>query len=212
MNSKIIKTALKIVPNFLQQKAIAAAFNLVFVHKAKLPSGSKRIQVTISEFDKSWFITLNNAVFSPLKASHDSKIDIRLEADIATLLRAQDKRGLTEALKSGKLKVIADQENTQPFIEAIHSIQQPHIDHLITQGYAFLRMNPYGHIHFNTVTINDIKKPLDIDYIRDQALKLESNDLPMALKLMTLAHQARPEGPFIKQKLHDYQLRLNTGD
>jgi hypothetical protein len=212
MNIKIIKAALKIIPNSLQQKAIASAFNVLFVHKAKLPTESKRIKITISEFNKSWFITLNNGVFSPLKAEKQSDVDICFSADVNTILSLQYKHKLTEALNTGKLSVIANSSNTQQFTDAIHSIQQPHIDHLVTQGYAFLRMNPYGHFKLHTVTIRDIKKPLDIDYLRDEALKLESNNLPLALKLMTLAHQARPEGPFITQKVQEYQLRLNHRD
>ncbi|MCR9672207.1 hypothetical protein NB557_02915 [Vibrio alginolyticus] len=50
--------------------------------------------------------------------------------------------------------------------------------------------------------------PAQIDLIRDTALKLEDVDLITAYELMHLAHQLRPQGPFIKQKLDEYQIGL----
>lgn len=51
-------------------------------------------------------------------------------------------------------------------------------------------------------------QPKDIDLIRNAALKLEDTDLQMARDLMALAHKARPQGPFIRKKLSEYESKL----
>lgn len=47
------------------------------------------------------------------------------------------------------------------------------------------------------------------DFFRDLAVSLENNDLKSAHKLMELAHMVRPQGPFIKEKLTEYEKALN---
>lgn len=59
------------------------------------------------------------------------------------------------------------------------------------------------------ITLDNIKTPAQVDYLRDEAIRLESSDLAMAYKLMTLAYQARPSGSFIKQKFDEYTTKLN---
>lgn len=49
----------------------------------------------------------------------------------------------------------------------------------------------------------------DIDLIRDAALSLEENNLELAQRLMKLAHHARPNGMFIKNKLSQYEKNLD---
>lgn len=51
-------------------------------------------------------------------------------------------------------------------------------------------------------------KNKDINLMRDAAIKLEKTDLKMAHDLMAIAHNARPDGPFIKKKLFDYKAQL----
>ena len=50
-------------------------------------------------------------------------------------------------------------------------------------------------------------KPKTVDALRDLALKIESTDLETAKELMLMAHLARPNGPFIKQKLDEYNKK-----
>lgn len=59
-------------------------------------------------------------------------------------------------------------------------------------------------IDINTVTLADIQYSFDVDFLRDEAVRLESTDLSLAFKLMGLALEARPNGPFIKQKYEEY--------
>jgi hypothetical protein len=60
----------------------------------------------------------------------------------------------------------------------------------------------------DTVNFEDIKGGRDIDFLRDEAIRIENVDLEKALRLMELAHRARPSGPFIKDKVMEYRARL----
>ncbi|TLU67685.1 lipopolysaccharide biosynthesis protein [Thalassotalea litorea] len=48
----------------------------------------------------------------------------------------------------------------------------------------------------------------DADYLREEALNLEDSDLELAYRLMQRAHNIRPAGPVIKNKLQEYRQRL----
>jgi hypothetical protein len=63
-------------------------------------------------------------------------------------------------------------------------------------------------LNIDTVEFEDIKDSHDIDFLRDEAIRLENIDLEKALRLMELAHRARPDGPHIKNKLMEYRARL----
>lgn len=65
-------------------------------------------------------------------------------------------------------------------------------------------------IDIKTVCFEDIKNNSDIDFLRDEALRIESFDIETAFKLMELANRARPDGPFIKEKLNSYKKILST--
>lgn len=47
-----------------------------------------------------------------------------------------------------------------------------------------------------------------IEFLRDSAVKLENDNMKMSLELMNLAHLARPQGPFIKKKMAEYEKAL----
>jgi len=47
------------------------------------------------------------------------------------------------------------------------------------------------------------------DLFRDAAIKIEDDNLKPAFELMSLAHNIRPTGPFIKEKLESYRHNLN---
>lgn len=63
-------------------------------------------------------------------------------------------------------------------------------------------------LNFDTVVFEDIRNEVDIDFLRDAAVRCESFDLNKVYKLMELAYRARPDGPFIKAILMEYQAKL----
>ncbi|MFA0426724.1 sulfotransferase family 2 domain-containing protein [Vibrio sp. 10N.222.51.C5] len=65
-------------------------------------------------------------------------------------------------------------------------------------------------IDIKRITFDEIKTSAQVDYLRDEAVRLESSDLPMSYKLMSLAYQARPTGLFIKKKFDEYTAKLSV--
>jgi len=60
-----------------------------------------------------------------------------------------------------------------------------------------------------------IFSPFMIDFniaaaLRDLAIKCEQSDLETARDLMKLAQKKRPNGPVIRSKLQEYEVKLNT--
>ncbi|NKF49423.1 hypothetical protein G3R49_02355 [Shewanella sp. WXL01] len=51
----------------------------------------------------------------------------------------------------------------------------------------------------------------NVELLRDAAIALESSDLRLSLRLMTLAHKYRPYGELINQKLSTYDCALKAG-
>ena len=47
--------------------------------------------------------------------------------------------------------------------------------------------------------------PNVVDFLRDKAISIESQDIGLAYKYMSLANKARPSGPYIKNKLIEYK-------
>ena len=59
--------------------------------------------------------------------------------------------------------------------------------------------------------LNNSKKELsygDVDTIRDAAISLEKNNINLAFSLMSLAARLRPDGPFIRKKLEQYNEKI----
>lgn len=52
-------------------------------------------------------------------------------------------------------------------------------------------------------------QPKAVDAIRDLAIKLELDDLEVSQNLMSIAHEARPSGEFIKFKLEEYNRKIS---
>lgn len=65
-------------------------------------------------------------------------------------------------------------------------------------------------LDINNVELTDVKYPFDVDFLRDEALRIESTDLALAFKLMSLAYQVRPNGLVIKAKFEEYKQLLET--
>lgn len=51
-----------------------------------------------------------------------------------------------------------------------------------------------------------------INTLRDSAIVLEKENIKLAYELMSIAHQARPDGPFIKKKLDEYKSLIQDNE
>jgi len=65
----------------------------------------------------------------------------------------------------------------------------------------------YGELT-NYIFNGEALQNMDADYLRDAAVLLESIDLNISVNLMRLALKARPNGPYIKRKLAEYEKAL----
>ncbi|MET6759716.1 hypothetical protein [Pseudoalteromonas sp. NCIMB_1079] len=208
MNTKILIAAVKIIPKKLQYRAICKALNLLLA-KPLSQSKGKAISISVTDLNKKWFVTIDNNGFTPLIVDKNADIDINVEASIGAVMAAQRKSRLLNAINSEQIKITGAAPYQQEFLEAIKSIEQPKIDGLVQRGYRYLRMKPPVRLNLSTVTLEDVECQKDVDFIRDQAVLLESSNLEQALRLMEIAHKARPEGPFIKGKLFEYRKKLS---
>tara|TARA_R110001583_G_scaffold17482_1_gene70631 strand:- start:1803 stop:2999 length:1197 start_codon:yes stop_codon:yes gene_type:complete len=75
----------------------------------------------------------------------------------------------------------------------------------------FLKLNL--NLMLNNGDIDTIKAltltSLDINMIRDYAVSIEDNNTRLAYDLMLIAYNARPNGPFIKQKVQLYKQKID---
>ncbi|MDB3936090.1 hypothetical protein N9383_05165 [Granulosicoccus sp.] len=91
------------------------------------------------------------------------------------------------------------------FNDAVDQICNQLIDIINDNGFE----RKYRHIDFETVQLEDVKGDEDIDRLRDEALRVEKTDLKKSIRLMSIAQEARPDGPLIKAKLQEYLKLLN---
>lgn len=209
INKKILSAAVKIMPNRLQDKAICSALNLLFVNKITLDA-DKTVSVSVNDLNKQWFMRLTAKGFMPLAQKVVGDNDIQLSTDLATIFASQRRSQLINALKRGAICVVANNQDKQAFLSAFEAITQPQIDNIVNRGHRFLRMTPPTRIDINKVVFDDIECQQDVDFIRDHAVNIEKTDLPNALRLMEIAHKARPEGPFIRDKVIEYRKLLQS--
>lgn len=79
---------------------------------------------------------------------------------------------------------------------------------LVKLGFS-LKDKKLPHTHkTNAKKISE--KQQHVNSIRNAALFFEDKDIEVALKLMELAHELRPEGPFILEKLNSYKQKLGV--
>ena len=64
--------------------------------------------------------------------------------------------------------------------------------------------DPSSYLISSEMKLVKTKKHLFIDLIRDKAVHMESLDVNKSIQLMKIAHELRPEGSFIKEKLEQY--------
>jgi predicted type IV restriction endonuclease len=134
--------------------------------------------------------------------------DIVLSAPLAVVLSLDEPGKVIHAIENGLVTVEASEYNRTQLLVALQALSQERIDTLIERCYGFLKLTPKPRLDLKTVTLSELVTPKDVDFVRDEAVKREKTDLTEALRLMELAHQARPNGPFIKKKVQEYRKAL----
>lgn len=204
MNPKLLHAALMLIPAKLQHKAVAKALNHLFPPGALALGETRSINLVVVQLKRQWYLVKNEAGFQPSERKNNSA-DIIVRADLATLIAAQKKEQLEKALQDQRISIQASAVDSEAISQALMNVEQSTLDTLMASGYAFLRLTPKTRINLKTVTLAHIQSQKDVDFIRDEAMKLEKSDINQALRLMELAQQARPNGPLINKKVQQYR-------
>lgn len=206
MNKKILNAALVLTPKKLQNKAVSKALNFLFVPGSAAFKEGVTLRLELVDLKRSWLVTTGGSGYQPAKSNLNADITVRAALDV--VLAAQDRDRLHSFLRSGEIEVVADPQDKVLLESLLKGLTQAKLDALVARCYGFLKLKPKPRFDIKTVTLAEVKTARDVDWLRDEAVKLETSNLPDALRLMEIAHQARPSGPFIKRKVEEYRSVL----
>ncbi|WP_417198168.1 hypothetical protein [Bizionia sp.] len=208
MNKKILSTLLVLIPRKIQQKSVAKALNYLFPTGFFESKESRTIEFSLTDLKHSWILKMDEYGFHASSRKIKST-DIVIKSELNTILESQDSRNLKNALSSGNIEIVALPSDAVRLKKVLSSIGQNELDEIISHCYRFFKLSPRSRINIRTVTLDDIRIAKDVDFIRDEAIKLEKVDLNEALRLMEIAQCARPNGPFIAKKVKEYRIALD---
>ncbi len=207
MNNKILGAAIRLVPKKIQSRAIAKALNFIFSEQPLNVNEGTALQLIVSDIKQQWWFSIAEGMFIPLtKAPADSSKLVSVSSELSTLLLLRGKSTIESAIDNGD--VIFEGDQSQVVIRNAKAIKQDKIDELIGHAYHFLKLRKPPRLNIHTVTVTDITSAQDVDFLRDEALRLESSDFELAQHLMSIAHQVRPNGVIIQQKMKEYREKI----
>ncbi|GLX81290.1 hypothetical protein [Thalassotalea eurytherma] len=209
MKKSIIKAALAVIPKSLQYKALIKAVNFLLPPNKQVLNSGIVLKLNVYDMKKSWLIeiSVDNYIESAMPVE-----DIELRASFDTLIACKERSVIETSLKNGDILILGEPALCEQATNALLNISQNQLDRLMKQFLIFFKLKKAtrskAESPLDDITLNDLKTAKDIDALRDEAIRLESTDIVRAHKFMALAHQARPGGPLIKQKLDSYQALL----
>lgn len=214
MKKIIISTALRLVPKSVQYKALCKALNHLFEKHNLNELKNCVVKLSVSDLKKSWLLAYSEQGFSD---TAKRKADIELKTKFATALSLHSKDDVDNALNNGDIKLIGEPALVNVIANNLHTLDEKRLKSLSNHLFSFLNLKSKQPVEpapldINNITADDLSTPSNIDFIRDEAIKLEQTDLQKALSLMLLAQQARPNGKVINNKVKDYQAKLATSN
>lgn len=203
---KLIITALKIMPYSIKSIAMAKALNKIKSKKIN-DLDSIVIELNILDLKEKWIVRYHEDKFITAKGLHPS---VKISTKLVFLSTVASKQHIFNGIEKNKISILCNESDYTLIISLLESIDDASFSKLIKSIYRKLKISHLLPERFNLdqISIEEIKSDTDIEYLRDKAIYLEKENLPLAEKLMSLAHQARPDGPVIKQKLDEYRQRL----
>lgn len=212
MKKTLISTALRLVPKSVQYKALCKALNYLFEHHNLNDLKNKVVKLNVSDLKKSWLLTYTEQGFT---GTTQRKADIELKTNFAVAFKVHNKAEIIEALNNEDIKLIGEQGLVDVITNNLKALDEKRLKSLSNHLFSFLNLKSKQPVEpapldINNITADDLATPSNIDFIRDEAIKLEQTDLQKALSLMLLAQQARPNGKVINNKVKDYQAKLAT--
>lgn len=214
MKKTLISTALRFVPKTVQYKALCKALNYLFEHHNLSDLNNKVIKLNVSDLKKSWLLTYTEQGFT---GTAQRKADIELKTKFAIAFKVHNKAEIVGALNNDDIKLIGEPALAGVVKSNLRELDEKRLKSLSNHLFSFLNLKSKQPVEpapldINNITADDLVTPSNIDFIRDEAIKLEQTDLQKALSLMLLAQQARPNGKVINNKVKDYQAKLATSN
>jgi len=214
MKKTLISTALKFVPKTVQYKALSKALNYLFEHHNLNELKNKVVKLNVSDLKKSWLLTYTEQGFT---GTIQRKADIEIKTKFAVAFKVHNKAEIVDVLNNEDIKLIGEQGLVDVITNNLQALDEKRLKSLSNHLFSFLNLKSKQPVEpapldINNITADDLATPSNIDFIRDEAIKLEHTDLQKALSLMLLAQQARPNGKVINNKVKDYAAKLATSN
>ncbi|MEZ8147324.1 hypothetical protein [Enterovibrio norvegicus] len=151
----------------------------------------------LSTVDESIYFA-NNSLFS----------DVCLPTNTSNLLSRYNKQNINAEkylsrydLNDAYLKELDD------YLMELKGLSRGEIDYS-PENYIISSDNVDVYLFNMMRVLCEIERHKDVDALRDAAIKLEKNDINLSVKLMKLASILRPDGPYIQEKLTEYELKV----
>lgn len=208
MNIRILGAAIRIIPNRLQAKAIARALNFAFGEQSTHVREDSALNLVVKDIKQRWWFNIQGGVFTPASNASSNVLStdgLLVTTSLDTVLKLRSKKAIEAAIDNNEITF--EGEQSQSLIQLLKSVSDSRIEELTSRAYRFLKLKQPPRLNIHTVTLSEVNTDKDVDFLRDEAIRIESRDLELALRLMTIAHMARPEGPLIKRKLDEYHAK-----
>lgn len=215
MKKKMISATLKFTPRIFQYKVLCKVLNYICIGHSLIKFENKIIKLTVIELDRSWFVKCEKGHFKYCK-SHKATLEINIKLD--TALNLKSKAVILNALSCGDIKLRGDTSLVAITHHLLTKLDEKRLETISTSLSSFFKLKTtktvisvnHAQLGIEAVQLSDLHNDLDVNFIRDEAIKCEKTNLKKALHLMLLAQQARPNGPFISNKVSEYKRLLET--
>lgn len=175
-----------LIPKKLPNKAVSKALKFLFVPGSSAFKEGVTLRLEVVDLKRSWLVTTGSSGYQPAKSNISADITVRASLDVVLAAQARDR--LHSFLRSGKIEVVADPQDKVLLESLLKGLTQAKLDALIAHCYGFLKLKPKSRFDIKTVTLAEVKTAKDVDWLRDEAVKLETSNLSDALRLMEIAH------------------------
>lgn len=203
MKKLFTHTALRMIPKKKQDSMICQALNYLLADVDLSNYETSVVSIRIKDTKFAWNLSCNSGVFNP----SDNKASVTISFKLDDIFDFPTRETLKQKIASKEIHIEADKQYEKFALDMLDKIDQikvtkcaRRIRQLTGDKLQLIKDKP-----LNELSIRDITCQEDIDYIRDQALNCEKTNPALAYQLMMLAHGARPQGPFIKRKVHEYR-------
>lgn len=206
IKKRLLISTLSIMPKSTKHKALVKVLNRVGQYQHDDLQGQV-VEIAVPEIKLAAQLVVTEGKIS---LAEDQAVARSSQGDIPTFTLHFD--DLCQVGRKKDLLRLAKQHSHQhPMVLAlVHAINDKALDQtldLIYQKLSAPNLRP-PRFDLDKASLSDLETAADIDFVRDSAVKMEQQDLTKAHHLMTLAHQARPQGQFIKDKLALYRQQL----